>query len=371
MLDFTSALYLDMHHPHAALRPWTQLTIGRPAALARTPGSEAVAHDLAHLLGCERAVLGSSTLHIFWDLFHVLKAEGICIYLDEGTYPIVRWGVERVAAQGVPVVGFRKHDPLALQQLLERNRHRTLRPVVVCDGICPASGRPAPLDRYLSLVRAEGGYLVIDDTQALGIMGAQASQEAPYGWGGSGTPAWHGIKGSELIVGSSLAKGFGVPVAVLAGSSTVLKRFEDQSLTSVHCSPPSAAVIAATEHALRLNYRRGDWLRKRLLQNVRRFREHLVQAGVSVGGGFFPVQTPRFGTLTRRIHTQLQAEGIETVLHHERDGHPAKLSFLITAAHSPQDIDYAAARVAAITKHSIPPSGNKVGNYGQVIGLYP
>ncbi len=320
MLDFTSALYLDMRHPHAELRPWTQLTSGRPAALKPPSGSEAVAHGLAHLLGCERAVLGSSTLHLFWDLFHILKAEGICIYLDEGTYPIVRWGVERVAAQGVPVVGFRKHDPLALQQLLVRNRHRRLRPVVVCDGICPAAGRPAPLDHYLNLVRAEGGYLVIDDTQALGIMGAQASREAPYGWGGSGTPAWHGIKGSELIVGSSLAKGFGVPVAVLAGSSTVLERFADQSSTSVHCSPPSAAVIAATEHALRLNSHRGDWLRKRLLQNVRRFRGHLLQAGVSVDGGFFPVQTPRFGALSRRIHTQLQAEGIGTVLHRERDG---------------------------------------------------
>lgn len=369
MLDFTSALYLDMRHPHAALRPWGQLTSGRPAALEPPAGSEAVAQALAHLTGCEQAVLGSSTLHIFWDLFHVLKAEGICIYLDEGTYPVVRWGVERVAAQGVPVVGFRKHDPQALQQRLLQNRQRGLRPVVVCDGLCPATGRSAPLVHYLHLVQAEGGYLVIDDTQALGVLGAQTSREAPYGWGGGGTPALHGIQADELIIGSSLAKGFGVPVAMLAGNRTVLARFTEQGLTSVHCSPPSVAVVAAAEHALHLNQQRGDWLRKRLLQNVRRFRGYLVQAGVAVDGGFFPVQTPRLANKARYLHTRLQAEGIRTVLHRERAEHPAKLSFLITAGHAPHDIDRAARILAALVRHSIPPGGRKVRHYEQVTGL--
>lgn len=361
MLDFTSALYLDMCHPHAALRPWLQLSSGRPAALEPPSGSAAVAQALAQLLGCERAVLGASTLHIFWDLFHTLQADGICIYLDDGTYPIVRWGVERVAAQGVPVMGFRQHDWQSLQHLLGRNRYRGLRPVVVCDGLSPATGRPAPLDHYLRLVRAEGGYLVIDDTQALGVLGEQ----------GAGTPAWCGLRDAALIIGSSLAKGFGVPIAVLAGSKSVLAQFEDQSSTSVHCSPPSVASVAAAEHALQLNSRRGDWLRKRLLHNVRRFRGQLVQAGVGVDGGFFPVQTPRFGKMARPIHAQLLAESVRTVLHRERDTYPAKLSFLITAAHSPQDIDRATALVAAIVRHSIPRGGRKVRNHGQVIGLQP
>jgi 8-amino-7-oxononanoate synthase len=74
VLDFTSALYLGMHHTTGALRPWRSLTTGRPAALAEPPGAAAVVNHLADLVGCERATLLPSTLHLFWDLFGRLDA---------------------------------------------------------------------------------------------------------------------------------------------------------------------------------------------------------------------------------------------------------------------------------------------------------
>lgn len=48
--------------------------------------------------GCEMATLSSSTLHLFWDLFGALARGRVAIYMDAGTYPIARWGVERAAA---------------------------------------------------------------------------------------------------------------------------------------------------------------------------------------------------------------------------------------------------------------------------------
>lgn len=369
MLDFTSALYLDMRHPHAALVPWQQLTTGHPAAFEPSLAEVQAAQAIAQLLGCDKAVLGASTLHIFWDLFHSLSQDHISVYLDDGTYPVVRWAVAQVATNRVPVMVFRKHDIAALEYRLTHSPHPARRPVVVCDGIDPATGKPAPIDHYLALVKAAGGYLVIDDTQAMGVLGQQPSAAIPYGTGGGGTAAWYGLRDPALILGTSLAKGFGVPVAVLAGSELRLAHFTRNSLTRVHCSPPSAATWAATAHALRMNERRGDWLRKRLLQNVRRFRASMVDAGLRVDGGFFPIQTPRLGEQAQPIHARLQTEGIRTVLHRERDGYPAKLSFLISAAHAPQDIDHAAQRLAAITRPSVPRSGRKVRNHGQVTGL--
>jgi 8-amino-7-oxononanoate synthase len=79
MLDFTSALYLGLCHPSGTLRPWAQLTTGRPAALQEPPGTEGVTESLVHLLGCAGATLGTSTLHIFWDVFQVLAMEPIGI----------------------------------------------------------------------------------------------------------------------------------------------------------------------------------------------------------------------------------------------------------------------------------------------------
>ena len=110
MLDFTSSLYLGFRHSHDALRPWAQLTTGRPAALEPAPEAVALAQDLAQLLGCGRAVLAPSTLHLFWDLFDVLARARIAIYADAGTYPIARYGVERAAAKGVPTSTFPAHN---------------------------------------------------------------------------------------------------------------------------------------------------------------------------------------------------------------------------------------------------------------------
>jgi hypothetical protein len=65
--------------------------------------------------------------------------------------------------------------------------------------------------------------LVIDDTQALGILGHSPGPHAPYGKGGGGSLQWAGIGGPDVLVVSSLAKGFGAPVAVLAGSEATVE----------------------------------------------------------------------------------------------------------------------------------------------------
>ena len=325
MLDFTSVLYLGIRHAHHTLRPWAQLTTGRPAALEPAPEAVAVAQDLAQLLGCERAVLAPSTLHLYWDLFDVLANDRIAIYADAGIYPIARWGIERAAAKGIRTAIFQTHDPAALESLLHNDKQPGSRPIVVTDGVCAATGRTAPLPDYLKLVRERNGYLVIDDTQALGILGKGPAQDRPYGLGGAGTPAWHQVEGPELILGSSLAKGFGAPLAVLAGNAEMIAKFEDLSGTRVHCSPPSLAAISAAQRALAVNEKQGDGL---------------LQIGLSALGGLFPVQTlkPIPGTDPERLYRQLLCFGIRAVLRSARNIFGAAVSFLITALHTRSDI---------------------------------
>src|SRR5262249_45152342 len=202
-------------------------------------------------------------------------------------YPIVRWGIERVAARGIPVQSFPHHDANALWWQLEQDAHRRVRPIVVADGYCPGCNEPAPLAAYLEGARAFGGQMILDDTQALGILGHSPAPDAPYGKGGGGSLRWSNISAPDVLVGGSLAKGFGVPVAVLAGSTVMIRRFEEQSETRVHSSPPSIAVIHAAEHALAVNRERGDRLRLRLAQGVRHFRKRLAAAGFSATGGLF------------------------------------------------------------------------------------
>lgn len=340
MSDFTSALYLGLHHPSATLKPWDQLTTGRPAALFTTSSQATVAEALAGLVGCERATLGSSTLHLFWDLFGMPDTRH-AIFMDAGVYPVGRWGVERAAARGIPVQVFAHHDGEALRRALQRSARERLRPVVVADGFCPGCGQPAPIAAYLQIIQQRGGLLVLDDTQALGILGHSPSAETPLGIGGGGSLRCHNISHPNVLLISSLAKAFGAPLAMLAGSDAMVRNFEARSETRMHTSPPSRAAIHAALHALAINRAHGDALRQHLVKLVRRFRLRLAHIGLQTIGASFPVQT--LGSLSGinadTLHQRLLRSGIRTVLHRARAAGKPKISFLITAGHSPNEID--------------------------------
>ncbi len=346
MRDFTSSLYLGLQHPTDTLRHWEALSIGKPAALENPEGADKVAQALAQVTGCARGTLLASTLHGFWDLFSMLSSADMAIYMDAGVYPVVRWGIERAKAHGLKVQCIRHYDAESLRLQLRRDAHRGFTPVVVVDGFCPVCGKSAPIKSYLDTVRAYGGYVIMDDTQAFGILGKQNGTGFPYGTGGGGTLRWWGSHGDDVIVLNSLAKGFGVPVAILAASKTFVDHFKHKSATRVHCSPPSVAVVHAVEHALNINLRYGDNLRYRLANRVRRFRSRLAELGYAVKGGLFPVQTlqpgrdlPNYDAVL--LHEQLMKEGVKTVLHRARKGRPTRISFIITSRHTEADIDYA------------------------------
>jgi 8-amino-7-oxononanoate synthase len=344
MLDFTSALYLGLSHPSASLEPWDQLTTGRPAALLTSRSQTVLAEALAKLVGCERASLGSSTLHLFWDLFGMLDRRH-AIYMDAGVYPIGRWGVERAAARRIPIQVFSHYDSGALRASLQQSARQRLRPVVVADGFCPGCGQPAPIAAYLQLIHQRGGLLILDDTQALGILGDSPYTETPLGSGGGGSLRFHNVSPPNVLLISSLAKAFGAPLAMLAGSDVMVRTFEEKSETRMHTSPPSRAAIHAARRALQINSSHGEVLRSRLARLIRRFCRRLAEIRLQTTGGSFPVQTlrPLPEIDAEALHRQLLRIGIQTVLHRRREAEKPRISFLLNARHVASEIDGAVA----------------------------
>lgn len=342
--DFSSALYLGLRHAGAGLPSGQPLTLGQPAALAEPPGALATAAALARLQGLEAGTLLPSTLHLFWDLLRLLARDGrTALLLDAGAYPIVHWCAESAAAAGAVVRRFAHHDPAALQALALGLQRSGLRPVIVCDGYCTGCNRPAPLARYARVAAAGGGMLVVDDTQALGVLGAAPTAACPLGHGGGGSLRWHGLAGPQLVVGASLAKGLGAPLAALCGSAELLAQFAAGSATRLHCSPPSALVVQAAHQALALNAQAGEGWRAHLLALVQRLRSALLPAGlVPVGRLPFPVQSfvsrqgpERLAQLWRR----LRAAGVRALLTGGCQGQAPRLSFIVTARHAVAQID--------------------------------
>ena len=343
MLDFTSALYLGLRHPSAGLLPWESLTAGRPAVLGEPSNACETAAALAALQGCEASTLLPSTLHLFWDLFGVLGGAGAAIYIEAATYAVACWGVQRGASLGTPVHSFPRGDVAALARLIARTAAPQRRPLIVCDGLQPGCDRLPPLARYAAIAARHDGYLVLDDTQALGVLGHGAGPDQPLGCGGGGSLRRQDLAGAQIIVGASLAKAFGAPIAALSGSRALVRLFTSRSQTRVHMSPPSVAVIHAARQALALNRRCGDGLRRQLWQRIRQFRERLARLSLRSTGGAFPVQSlaPVRGIGAAALHAGLLQRQVRTVLLQGGPVDGGRLGFILTAAHTADCIDRA------------------------------
>ncbi len=338
-LDFTSALYLGFHHDYQSLLPWSKLTTGVPAALSEPILTSHLSRQLAKMIGLEEACAFPSTLHLFRDLFDYLNKENFLYFLDDQAYPISRWGMEGILKAGENALNFPHGNVHRLNLLLKSNLRRGQRPVIITDGWCPQCGCALPLQGYLSLLKSAGGLLVIDDTQALGLLGKNPTPQMPYGFGGGGILPWFGMQSPNIIVGSSLAKGFGVPLAILAGNRKVVERIRQSSKTRVHCSPPSNADFRATQHALRINEQRGDELRRLLYTNVVLFKQRLQKAGIFTSGGIFPVQMIKGIERNQAIHLLefLSEKDVQALLTKTHTRQVA-LSFMLRADHDTNEI---------------------------------
>jgi 8-amino-7-oxononanoate synthase len=344
--DFTSASYLGLRHASSALRPWGALTTGRPAAVRVVPGAAAVARRLAGLQRGEAATLLPSTLHAAWDVGALLDPRRDVLLYGAPLYPILGAAVSRAASRGVCVRPFAAEDLAGLETAVAGDRRR---PVVLLDGICPACGGPRPLRAILAVTRPRGGRLIVDDTQALGILGARPGPGHRWGRGGGGSLCFHGLaEAPDALVIASLAKALGVPAASVSGSSAAIAEYEARSDTRVHSSPVSSADVRALEHALAVNRDAGDTLRLRVAGAVRRMRAELQSLGVSADGGSLPVQAlpPLRRADAARLHRRLARAGVHAVPQSWADGTRGRVVFVLTAGTTRADIAAATAALA-------------------------
>ena len=284
MVDFTSALYLGS--PHLTLPAGLPLTTGRPAALREPDWHRRVAREVARRQGLETGLLAPSTLHLFWDVLALLPRSGV-VFIDKAMYPVGQWGAARALLRGLPVVPFSAHDLPGLARQLHTYRQQGRTPWLLTDGWRLAAEGPAPLARYLHLLQPDpNSVLLIDDTQAFGVTGAKPTLRHPLGRGGGGTLPFLGLRHPQILTITSLAKGLGVPVAVLAGSRRWLSLYEQRSAVRVHTSPVSSWHAWAAAQALGLDARHGNAARQRLEQHIRQFRQELSAAGIRAQGGW-------------------------------------------------------------------------------------
>ena len=209
--------------------------------------------------------------------------------------------------------------------------------------------RLAPLPALARLAADAGGSVVIDDTQALGVLGREPSPTAPLGIGGGGTPAWHGLSSRNTVVAASLAKAFGAPLAILSGAADTLTRIACEGQTRIHTSPPSAVNVAAGRNAIALNRAQGDHIRARLVRLAVQLRKELRTLGLHPRSELpIPLQVVAMPSLraAEAALASLDGNGIRALVTRSCREDLPSLTLLITARHAPADIARATAALA-------------------------
>ena len=68
---------------------------------------------------------------------------------------------------------FDGHDIEQLKHLVARAESHGCQPVILTDGYCPACRQVSPLAAYARAIEPAGGLVIVDDTQALGVLGTR------------------------------------------------------------------------------------------------------------------------------------------------------------------------------------------------------
>lgn len=162
---------------------------------------------------------------------------------------------------------FRHNDMAHLAQLMTDGRG-----LVVSEGVFSMDGDQAPCAELLTLVRARGNALMVDDAHGLGVHGVE----------GRGTLDAQGLSAAQVdVLMGTFGKAIGTGGAFVAGSRVLvdyLVNFARDYVYSTHLSPAQAA---ATTRAIGW-VRQANRAREQLQTNIAQFRAGAAQLGLQL-----------------------------------------------------------------------------------------
>jgi glycine C-acetyltransferase len=231
---------------------------------------------------------------------------------------------------------YRHADLADLEAKLTAARDRRTR-LVITDGVFSMEGSIAPLPDLIEVCRRHDAVLMVDDSHATGVLGAQ----------GRGTAEHFGLVGEVDIITSTLGKALGGAAGGFAAASAAVCDYLTQrarpQLFSNALPPTVAASALASIEYLEAHPQRVQTLR----DNARYFRERLIELGFHPLPGETPIIPVILGETAAaiRMSDMLLTQGVFVT----GFGFPvvpqgqARVRCQISASHTRDDLDEALA----------------------------
>ena len=150
---------------------------------------------ISHFLGTEDAILYSSCFDANGGLFETLLGPEDAVISDELNHASIIDGVRLCKATRLRYANRDMADLEAKLRESQGARHR----LIATDGVFSMDGYVAPLDAIVELAEQYRALVMVDDSHAVGFMGAT----------GAGTPELFGVQGRVDIVTGTLGKALG------------------------------------------------------------------------------------------------------------------------------------------------------------------
>lgn len=164
-------------------------------------------------------------------------------------------------------------DVDALNGMLEMDRGKFRRSIIVVEGVFSMDGDTFPLDRLVPLARLYKAWTYVDDAHGAGVLGRT----------GRGTAEHFGVSGEIDITVGTLGKSFGTMGAYVAGSRSLIDFLISTARAFIFTTGTPPALAAATLEALHIA-RSEPWRREAVRDRARQLRDRLRAGGRETPG---------------------------------------------------------------------------------------
>jgi glycine C-acetyltransferase len=347
VLNFCSNNYLGLaNHPRlvkAAQDAMKDYGVG-PGAVRTIAGTLDLHLELekriANFKGVEDAITFQSGFTANLGTIPALVGKEDVIFSDELNHASI---IDGCRLSGATIVRYDHADPASLEAVIRENKGSYQRGLVVTDGVFSMDGDFPPLDKLAVIAEEHNLMLMVDDAHGEGVLGE----------GGRGIVDHFQLHGRVDVEVGTFSKAFGVMGGVVAGNARIVEWLRQRGRPFLFSSAVTVPDVAATIAAIDL-LEESTALVDQLWKNANVFKKEMEKLGFDTGKSMTPITPVMLGEaklardFSRRLYDEdvfAMALGFPTV-----PKGMARIRVMISAAHTPEDLEKALAAFAKVGK---------------------
>ncbi len=289
---------------------------------------------LSEFLGMEDTILYTSCFDANGGLFETLLGPDDAVISDELNHASIIDGVRLCKAKRFR---YKNNDMTDLASQLEAAKGAR-RILIVTDGVFSMDGYLANLPAICDLADDHGALVMVDDSHAVGFMGAR----------GRGTHEHHDVMDRIDIITGTLGKALGgASGGYTSGRAEIIEYLRQRSRPYLFSNTVAPSIVAASIKAIDL-LNESTELRDRLEANTNFFREQMAGSGFHILEGTHPITPIMLGdaALASRFADAMLEKGVYVI----GFSYPvvpqgkARIRTQISAAHTREDLEFALAK---------------------------